>query len=351
MKLRLLALILALSAAGVVRADSSGYAYCGSFDAYVLLYKTTDQIEELGKLRCDEKVEVLTRWTKYFQVRTADGRVGWVRSGDITGTPASVRQQATPFGLTDPTAAPAETTELPLNNGNILSMHGMRLSEGVIIAKIKSSRCDFDTSPAALQKLRWGGLPDQIILAMIQAPHAADEPATRPADTVDVNIPDGTAIAVVQDADVSSDGLQQGTIVKMTVVQDVVVNGLILFQHGAEARARVIAISEPGRMGHPGTVSWAMQDVDAANGERVPVDFTSTASGANPAGGVAAPSAPLWQFRKNKPTIMPAGQHFQAVVHGNVVVKLTPDMAKSLSAPKPAAQPPASVAVSAQSQQ
>ena len=103
MKLRLLALILALSAAGVARADSGGYAYCGSFDAYVLLYKTTDQIEELGKLRCDEKVEVLTRWTKFFQVRTADGRVGWVRSADISGTPASARRQATPFGLTDPT--------------------------------------------------------------------------------------------------------------------------------------------------------------------------------------------------------------------------------------------------------
>lgn len=345
MKLRLLAVILALSAAGVARADSMGYAYCGSFDAYVLLYKTTDQVEELGKLRCDEKVEVLTRWTKFFQVRTADGRVGWVRSTDISGTPGSARRQATPFGLTEPTAAPAAATELPLNNRDILNMRGMRLSDGVIIGKIKSSKCDFETSPAALQKLRLAGLPDQIILAMIQAPHASDEPAAKPVDTVDVTIPDGTAIAVVQNADISSDGLQQGTIVKMTVVQDVVVNGLILFQHGAEARARVIAISEPGRMGHPGAVSWAMQDVDAANGDRVPIDFASTAAGMNPAGGVSGPAAPVWEFRKNKPTVMPASQHFQVAVHGNVTLKLTPEVAKSLAAPPPATSAPASAAV------
>jgi hypothetical protein len=351
MKLRLFALILALFAAGVARADSTGYAYCGSFDAYVLLYKTTDQIEELGKLRCDEKVEVLTRWTKFFQVRTADGRVGWVRSTDISGTPGSARRQGTPFGLTVPTAAPAAATELPLSNRDILNMRGMRLSDGVIISKIKTSKCDFDTSPLALQKLRAAGLPDQIILSMIQAPHASDEPAAKPVDLVDVAVPDGTAIEVVLNADISSDGIQQGTIVKMTVVQDVIANGTIIFQHGAEARARVIAMSEPGRMGHPGAVSWAMQDVDAANGDRVPIDFTSRTSGTNPSGGVDGAIAPTWEFRKNKPTVMAAGRHFQAVVHGNVTLKLTPEMAKSLAAPEPAAQPPASAAATAGSNQ
>ena len=164
MKLRLLALILALSAAGVARADSAGYAYCGSFDAYVLLYKSADQIEEVGKLRCDEKVDVVTRWMKFFEVRTADGRVGWVRSVDISGTPASARQQATPFGLTDPAADPPEQTGLPLNNRSILNMRGMRLSDSVIIMKIKSAKCDFDTSPPALQKLRLAGLPDRVII-------------------------------------------------------------------------------------------------------------------------------------------------------------------------------------------
>ena len=166
----------------MARADSAGYAYCGNFDAYVLLYKSTDQVEELGKLRCDEKVDVVTRWMKFFQVRTADGRLGWVRSVDISGTPASARRQGTPFGLTAPSADPPEETGLPLNNRSILNMRGMRLSDSVIIMKIKSAKCDSDTSPPALQQLRLAGLPDQVILAMIQAPRASEMPVEKPTD-------------------------------------------------------------------------------------------------------------------------------------------------------------------------
>jgi uncharacterized protein YgiM (DUF1202 family) len=342
MKLRFLALILAvIAAAASARADSTGYAYCSTYDAYVLLYKTTDQIEEFGKLRCNEKVEVLTRWLQFFQVRTSDGRVGWVRSADISGAPASPAQPKTPFGLTNPDVPAREDVNLPLSNRNVLNMRGMRLSTDVIITKIKSSQCDFDTSPAALQKLKLAGLPDSVIQAMIQAPTVSAAPAPKPVDFVDVRIPDGTPIEVTLNADVSSEGLQEGTIVAMTVVKDVVVNGLIVVRQGSQARARVITITEPGRMGHPGEVSWAMQDVTAVNGDRVPVDFTSRQVGTSPEGGVDGAVAPEWEFRKNKPTVMSAGRKFQAVVHGNVALKLSAVLAASLTAPAPDAQPSA----------
>jgi uncharacterized protein YgiM (DUF1202 family) len=340
MKLRFLVLILAVvPAAASARADSTGYAYCSTYDAYVLLYKTTDQIEEFGKLRCNEKVEVLTRWLQYFQVRTSDGRVGWVRSADISGAPASPAQPKTPFGLTNTGVPPREDVNLPLNNRNVLNMHGMRLSTDVIIAKIKSSQCDFDTSPAALQKLKLAGLPDNVIQAMIQAPTASAAPAPKPVDFVDVRIPDGSAIEVTLNADVSSEGVQEGTIVAMTVVKDVVVNGLIVVRQGSEARARVITITEPGRMGRLGEVSWAMQDVTAVNGDRIPIDFTSAQAGASPEGGVDGAIAPTWEFRKNKPTVMAARRNFQAVVHGNVLLKLSAALAKTLTASVLDAQP------------
>jgi uncharacterized protein YgiM (DUF1202 family) len=339
MKLRLLALTLALSAAGAVHADSTGYTYCSTYDAYVLLYKSIDQFEELGKLRCNEKVEVLTRWQDYFQVRVNDGRVGWVRSTDISGAPASPAQPKTPFGLTDPGVPAREDVKLPLNNRNILNMHGMRLSADIIIAKIKSSQCDFDTSPAALEKLRQVGLPDKVIEAMIQAPLASATPASKPVEFVSVKIPDGTAIEVTLNSDISSETIQEGTIVAMTVVHDVVVNGLTVIRQGSEARARVITVTEPGRMGRPGEVSWAMQDVTAANGDRVPIDFTSRQVGATAEGGVDGAIAPEWEFRKNKPTVMSAGRKFQAVVHGKVALKLSTALAASLTAPGPDAQP------------
>jgi hypothetical protein len=188
-------------------------------------------------------------------------------------------------------------------------------------------------------------------LAMIQAPTAAATPAQAPVEFVNVKIPDGTAMEVALNADVSSAGVQEGTLIPMTVVSDVVVNGLTVVQHGSEARARVITISEPGRMGRPGEVSWAMQDVTAVNGDRVPIDFTSRQVGTSPAGGVDGAIAPAWEFRKNKPTVMAAGRHFQAVVHGNAVLKLSQDLAKNLNATQSDLQSAAAAAAASGSKQ
>jgi len=40
----------------------------------------------------------------------------------------------------------------------------------VLIAKIKSSACAFDTAPTSLKNLKAVGVPDKVILAMIEAP-------------------------------------------------------------------------------------------------------------------------------------------------------------------------------------
>jgi hypothetical protein len=44
------------------------------------------------------------------------------------------------------------------------------MSADIIIAKIKTSSCSFETSPAALKELKEAGVPDAVILAMVQAP-------------------------------------------------------------------------------------------------------------------------------------------------------------------------------------
>jgi hypothetical protein len=101
-------------------------------------------------------------------------------------------------------------------------------------------------------------------------------------------------------------------------------------------------------MGRPGEVSWAMQDVTAVNGDRIPIDFTSAPAGASPEGGVDGALAPRWEFRKNKPTVMAARRNFQAVVHGNVPLKLSVALAKTLTASELDAQPSATPAANNQ---
>ncbi|MFZ0882298.1 MAG: SH3 domain-containing protein, partial [Candidatus Acidiferrales bacterium] len=68
------------------RADSAAYAHCGTYDSYILLYKSTQKFEELGKLRCGEKIAVVARNDDYTEVQTEDGRIGWVINSDLSAS-------------------------------------------------------------------------------------------------------------------------------------------------------------------------------------------------------------------------------------------------------------------------
>ena len=73
-------------------------------------------------------------------------------------------------------------------------MNKAGLSSGVLVAKIKTSVCNFDTSSAQLQQLKAAGVPDGVILAMVEAPVGGAKPvvvtatpveAVKPAPIVD----------------------------------------------------------------------------------------------------------------------------------------------------------------------
>jgi hypothetical protein len=163
MKARISLLVVALAGAGLLAATSTpaataGYAYCGTYGSYVLMYKSNDQFEELGKLRCGEKVEILNRYFECVQVRTVDGRVGWVRLAEVSNAPGEA--PAKNFGLTDATSKPQGGGVPALNNASIVKMRNLHLSPDVMLAKIQSSPCEFDTTPAGLKQLKQAGVPD-----------------------------------------------------------------------------------------------------------------------------------------------------------------------------------------------
>jgi hypothetical protein len=69
-----------------------------------------------------------------------------------------------------------------LNNKSITDLHGLGLSDAVIIDKIKTSKCSFDTSVDALKALKSAGISGDVMGAMIvassPAPAAAATAAT-----------------------------------------------------------------------------------------------------------------------------------------------------------------------------
>ncbi len=77
-----------------------------------------------------------------------------------------------PFSLMPAPVAAQEIKQEKLTNKDLVEMSKSGLPETIILAKIKSSGGNFDTSPAALQELKKEGVSDTIIIALLQP----DEP-------------------------------------------------------------------------------------------------------------------------------------------------------------------------------
>ena len=163
------------------------------------------------------------------------------------------RQHVYTFGLTeDPKPVEPSAPQPPpsaLTTDDVLAMHAMHPGSDFLLKKISSNPCAFDMTPPQIQKLRAAGVSDKVVLAMLQAPVATGVPAQKIPEGVDVKIPDGMAFEVELKGNVSSEELQEGTIVEMEAVEDLVVDGVPIVVRGSEARARVLAVRPAGAHG------------------------------------------------------------------------------------------------------
>lgn len=91
----------------------------------------------------------------------------------------------------------AQGASAPLSNKDVMELFKAGLSADIITAKIRSSRTSFDTSPAALQELKTAGVPDAVILAMVQTPTGAAASAPPEAASVATNTGETKALVYV----------------------------------------------------------------------------------------------------------------------------------------------------------
>jgi hypothetical protein len=231
----------------------------------------------------------------------------------------------------------SQQPDAKLTNQDVVDLIKAGIGPAVVVAKIKGSASGFDTSPAALQELKAAGVPDEVILAMVQAaaaPAAALTPTGTAAvggEPVEVKVPDGTEIEVELKNNVSGQEVKVGDIVDLTVIRPVQVNGVTVVEKGASARARITTAKKAGHWGKAGKLEWTMQDVQAVDGNRLPARFTKRDTGDSKGGTVATatvvtavvffPAAPLWGFKKGKPAVMPAGTRYTVFASGDTAVK------------------------------
>lgn len=231
----------------------------------------------------------------------------------------------------DPAQSQTQSTST-LTNKDVVDMVKNGLSAEVVVAKVKSSPAKFDTSPATLKELKTVGVPDAVILAMVQSEQVstAADAIKSGGDSV-VKVPDGTEIEIQLTNTLSGQEAKVGDFVDFAVVRPIQVNGVTVFEKDASARARVTTAKKAGHWGKAGKLEWAMQDIQAVDGNRVPARFTKRALGDSKGGTVAVaavattvllgPLGLLWGLKKGKPAIIPAGNRYSVFVHGDTTVK------------------------------
>jgi hypothetical protein len=77
----------------------------------------------------------------------------------------------------------------PLTNVDVVDMLKAGLSQEIVIAKINTSACEFDTSPDALKVLKTANVPDAVILDMVQGHSGTMLPRAQEATNTEVSAP------------------------------------------------------------------------------------------------------------------------------------------------------------------
>ena len=226
----------------------------------------------------------------------------------------------------------------PLINQDVLRMVKAEFAPETIIAQIKSSPCDFATTPAALQHLKEEGVPDAVIVAMVMSPKASasqnhSSETLEPQQNVKVKIPNGLAVELEAPYTVSSQDVRKGDAISFRVVNPVKVDGLVVIEPGATATGRVVEASRGGHFGRAGRLAWAMENVTAVDGTRIPLQAVGRIVGDSKAAKVIAQTvamgALLWViapvalfhgFKRGENAILPAGKRLEVLSHGETVV-------------------------------
>jgi hypothetical protein len=234
-----------------------------------------------------------------------------------------------------------EIAQPKLTNADIVDVTKSGLAETVIVAKIKASPTNFDTSPGALQALKQAGISDAVLLAMVESSKPiVFLPVAEVMKEVEITVPDGTEIEVELKNNLSGEDVDIGDKVDFTVVRDIQVDGVTVINKGASATARITVAKKAGHWGKTGKLEWAMNDVQTVSGDRIPVRFTKALTGGSKGGTVAVaavattillgPVGLLWGLKKGKKAEIAAGNKYSAFSDGISKVKTKTAVAVSL---------------------
>jgi hypothetical protein len=244
--------------------------------------------------------------------------------------------------------APSKSTIPVLHNSDVLRMYMQGLGPGVIISKIVSSNCNFDVFPPVMWDLRRRGLPDTVLMAMTMVPYGPPSAVIVEKDkaalAVPVQIPAGTIVRLEAARAVSSAEIAKGQPINFQVTHRVIVNGVVVIERGAVARARIVQ-SKPGRgWGRAGMLEFALEDVVAVDGTQIRIQLSKQVKGASRTkavtaaaiitGAIALPYSPpvalFWALKKGDDAVLDQRTKLVAVVNSVQTIAVLPPEKKRI---------------------
>lgn len=229
-----------------------------------------------------------------------------------------------------------------LTNRDVVRMVEDRIPSEKIIGKILTSSCSFDVFPPVLRDLKRRGVPDTVLAAMKLAP--VGPPALADVDSkisqlsAPAQIPAGTVIEVETARAVSSRDASVGSQITFLTTRRTFVNGILVIERGAVARARVVKVQRARGWGRPGMLAWELQDVVGVDGKRIPIQLTGKQTGKNRSAAVAgsavgsavatgalifpytSPVALIWGLKKGDEAVLRGSKIFSASVGANTQI-------------------------------
>jgi len=193
-----------------------------------------------------------------------------------------------------------------LTNQTIIEMVASDFSQEIIIAKIKSSKNTFDTSAAALKKLKEAGVPDTIILAMVQKASGMEITTTTNnsgGNATSVTIPDGTEIKIVNPEEISGQKVVEGDALTFKVVEDVKINGVTVIAKDSLVKGTVSSAKKKGFMGRSGELNIRIESTQTVDNQKLKLRASKSGQGGDNMGSTVALTVlfgPLGLLRRGK---------------------------------------------------
>jgi hypothetical protein len=206
-----------------------------------------------------------------------------------------------------PTADTVKTESL--TNQSIIDMVAAKISQEIILAKIKSANGSFDTSAAALKELKKTGVSDAIILAMVQKASGMELNETS-GEMTSLTVPDGTEIKIAAIEDISGQKVVEGDPLTFKVAEDVKINGKTVIAKNALVKGTVSSAKKKGFMGKGGELSIRIESTQTVDGQKLKLRASKSGQGGDNVGSTVALTVlfgPLGLLRRGKEAKIKAG--------------------------------------------